>query len=220
MYNISQKLVAEFLGTFALIFFGAGAICTERFLQSTGNRPTGDALASEFGIAILSLAFGHVSGGHFNPAVTIGFWITKRMNTVEVLRYWIAQTRRSRCSLCAESNSSLKTPGNPCLRRSSRAISRAGRPWPSKPPSPFFWCSSISPPFRTIESLPLHPVLPSVWRTPLASWWRVHSREARSIPRAPLDRLWPAPIGLTRAFTGSVHSPAGLPRHCFTIFSI
>ena len=91
MYNISQKLVAEFLGTFALIFFGAGAICTERFLQSTGTGLLATALASGFGIAILSLAFGHVSGGHFNPAVTIGFWITKRMNTVEVLGYWIAQ---------------------------------------------------------------------------------------------------------------------------------
>jgi aquaporin Z len=91
VYNISQKLVAEFLGTFALIFFGAGAICTERFLQSTGTGLLATALASGFSIAILSLAFGHVSGGHFNPAVTIGFWITKRMNTVEVLGYWIAQ---------------------------------------------------------------------------------------------------------------------------------
>lgn len=91
VYNTSQKLVAEFLGAFALVFFAAGAICTERFLQSSGTGLLATALASGLAIAVLSLAFGHVSGAHFNPAVTIGFWITKRMNTMEVLGYWIAQ---------------------------------------------------------------------------------------------------------------------------------
>lgn len=91
MYTTSQKLVAEFLGTFALVFFGAGAVCTERFLQGNGSGPLGAALASGLAIAVMSVAFGHISGAHFNPAVTIGFWITKRMSTVEVLGYWIAQ---------------------------------------------------------------------------------------------------------------------------------
>ena len=36
-------------------------------------------------------AFGHVSGGHFNPAITIGFWVTKRLNTVDTIAYWAAQ---------------------------------------------------------------------------------------------------------------------------------
>jgi aquaporin Z len=39
----------------------------------------------------MSIALSHVSGAHFNPAVTIGFWITKRMSTMEVLGYWVAQ---------------------------------------------------------------------------------------------------------------------------------
>ena len=91
MYTTSQKLVAEFLGTFALVFFGAGAVCTERFLQGNGSGPLGAALASGLAIAVMSVAFGHISGAHFNPAVTIGFWITKRISTVEVLGYWIAQ---------------------------------------------------------------------------------------------------------------------------------
>ena len=91
VYNTSQKLVAEFLGTFALVFFGAGAVCTERFLQTNGSGPLGAALASGLAIAIMSMAFGHISGAHFNPAVTIGFWITKRMSTMEVLGYWAAQ---------------------------------------------------------------------------------------------------------------------------------
>jgi aquaporin Z len=91
VYSTSQKLVAEFLGTFALVFFGAGAICTERFLQGAGSGLLATALASGLAIAVMSVAFGHISGAHFNPAVTIGFWITKRMSTVEVLGYWIAQ---------------------------------------------------------------------------------------------------------------------------------
>ena len=91
MYNTSQKLVAEFLGTFALVFFGAGAICADRLLQTNGAGPLGIALASGLTIAVLSIAFGHISGAHFNPAVTIGFWITKRMSTMEVLGYWVAQ---------------------------------------------------------------------------------------------------------------------------------
>jgi MIP family channel proteins len=91
LYTTTQKLVAEFLGTFALVFFGAGAICTERFLQSSGTGLLATALASGIAIAVLSLAFSHISGAHFNPAVTIGFWIIKRMNTMEVLGYWLAQ---------------------------------------------------------------------------------------------------------------------------------
>ncbi len=91
MYTTSQKLVAEFLGTFALVFFGAGAICTERFLQGAGSGLLATALASGLVIAVMSVAFSHVSGAHFNPAVTIGLWITKRMSTMEVLGYWIAQ---------------------------------------------------------------------------------------------------------------------------------
>ena len=91
MYNTSQRLVAEFLGTFALVFFGAGAICTERFLQGAGGGLLATALASGLAIAVMSIALSHVSGAHFNPAVTIGFWITKRMSTMEVLGYWLAQ---------------------------------------------------------------------------------------------------------------------------------
>jgi aquaporin TIP len=42
-------------------------------------------------IAIMVSALGHISGGHFNPAVTIGFWVTKRLNTLDVVLYWAAQ---------------------------------------------------------------------------------------------------------------------------------
>lgn len=92
MYNLSQKLVAEFIGTFALIFFGAGAICVDFHLRSTGGLGLlAIALAHGLAIAIMVSALGHVSGGHFNPAVTIGFWVTRRLSTLDSLAYWGAQ---------------------------------------------------------------------------------------------------------------------------------
>ena len=92
MYNTPQKLAAEFLGTFALVFFGAGAVCVDRFLQSTGGIGLlGIALAHGLAISVMVLALGLISGGHFNPAVTIGFWVTRRMNTFDVVLYWAAQ---------------------------------------------------------------------------------------------------------------------------------
>jgi MIP family channel proteins len=92
MYSTSQKLTAEFLGTFALIFFGAGAVCTDQYLHGTGGLGLlGIALAHGLAIAIMVSAMGHISGGHFNPAVTIGFWVTKRVNTLDAFLYWAAQ---------------------------------------------------------------------------------------------------------------------------------
>src|SRR5215467_4310684 len=91
MFNTPQKLAAEFLGTFALVFFAIGAACANQLLHGSGSGLLGEALAAGFSVAILYTALAHISGGHFNPAVTIGFWVTKRVNTLEVLGYWIAQ---------------------------------------------------------------------------------------------------------------------------------
>ena len=91
MYNTFQKLSAEFLGTFALVFVGAGALCANEFLHGSGSGPLGAALAEGVAVAILFTALSRVSGAHFNPAVTIGFWVTKRINTLEVVGYWITQ---------------------------------------------------------------------------------------------------------------------------------
>jgi MIP family channel proteins len=93
MYTTFQKFVAEFIGTFALIFFGAGSICADRYLQGSGGSVglLGVALAHGLAIGIMVSALGHISGGHFNPAVTIGFWVTKRISTLDVLLYWATQ---------------------------------------------------------------------------------------------------------------------------------
>ena len=92
VYNTPQKLLAEFLGAFALVFFGAGAICAEQFLHGNGGGGLlGIALAHGLAIGIMVCEIGHISGGHFNPAVPMEFWVTKRLNTMEVFGYWIAQ---------------------------------------------------------------------------------------------------------------------------------
>lgn len=92
MYSLTQKLTAEFLGTFALVFLAAGAVCVDFHLRSTGGIGLlAIALAHGLAMAVLVSALGHISGGHFNPAITIGFWVTKRLNTLDTLLYWVAQ---------------------------------------------------------------------------------------------------------------------------------
>ena len=82
---MSKKLAAEFIGTFTLIFIGAGSMMTGK----------GDllvvALAHGFAIAVMIAAVGGISGGHFNPAVTFGFLITKRISLQKAAQYWAAQ---------------------------------------------------------------------------------------------------------------------------------
>jgi len=92
MYNLGQKLTAEFVGTFALVFFGAGATCVDWYPHAS-NALGLFGLASAYGLtmAIMVGALGHISGGHFNPAITIGFWVTKRLNTLDTVAYWVAQ---------------------------------------------------------------------------------------------------------------------------------
>ena len=94
MYSKSQKLIAEFVGTFALVFFGAGALCADQYLRTSGQTGLGllgIALAPGLAVAIMVTCLSHVSGGHFNPAVTIGFWVTRKLTTFDTLTYWIAQ---------------------------------------------------------------------------------------------------------------------------------
>src|SRR4030088_3268247 len=92
MYTNFQKFAAEFIGTFALVFFGAGAVCTDRYLQSSGGIGLlGVALASGLAMAIMVSALGHISGGHFNPAISIGFWVTRKLSTIDTLAFWAAQ---------------------------------------------------------------------------------------------------------------------------------
>ncbi len=93
MASLPQKLVAEFIGTFTLIFIGAGSICADQYLHAAGQGVglLGIAVAHGLAIGIMVTALGHISGGHFNPAITLGFWVTKKLGTMSSLAYWVAQ---------------------------------------------------------------------------------------------------------------------------------
>ena len=82
---LGPALVAEAIGTFALVFVGCGAIA----VGTLG--PAGVAVS--FGLAIMTMiyALGHVSGAHFNPAVTAAFAVGRHFPIVRVLPYWLAQ---------------------------------------------------------------------------------------------------------------------------------
>lgn len=87
--NQGPKFLAELIGTFALIFFGAGAILQQNATQMVGI--TGIAVAHGLAILICVYAFGHISGGHFNPCVTFGMAVTRRVSWGDAITYWIAQ---------------------------------------------------------------------------------------------------------------------------------
>ena len=84
-----RRAVAEFIGAFTLTFIGAGAAVAANAVHD----PTliGVAIANGLAIGVMVSAMGHISGGHFNPAITFGFLITRRIKPKLAGVYWIAQ---------------------------------------------------------------------------------------------------------------------------------
>ncbi|MFN3515810.1 MAG: aquaporin Z [Novosphingobium sp.] len=84
-------LWAEVLGTFWLVFGGCGSAVLAASYPELGIGFVGVSLA--FGLTVLTMAYavGHISGGHFNPAVTVGLWAGGRFSSRDVLPYIIAQ---------------------------------------------------------------------------------------------------------------------------------
>ena len=89
--DMSRRVIAEFFGTFWLVLGGCGAAVLAAGFPNLGIGFLGVAFA--FGLTVLTMAYavGHISGGHFNPAVTIGLWSAGRCASRHVIPYVIAQ---------------------------------------------------------------------------------------------------------------------------------
>jgi aquaporin Z len=89
--DMTRRATAEFFGTLWLVFGGCGAAVLAAAFPNLGIGFLGVAFA--FGLTVLTMAYavGHISGGHFNPAVTIGLWAAGRFKSGDVLPYIIAQ---------------------------------------------------------------------------------------------------------------------------------
>jgi aquaporin Z len=85
-----KKLVAEFIGTFALVFAGTGAIVIN---ETSGGAVTHVGIALTFGLVVLAMIYtvGDISGAHLNPAVTLGFFVARRFPLGQVLPYVASQ---------------------------------------------------------------------------------------------------------------------------------
>jgi MIP family channel proteins len=99
LYGLSQKLLAEFIGTFGVVLAAAGSLCAEQYLRAVGQGGPGTpapgvlsyALAYGLAVGVMVSAVGPVSGGQLNPAVTAGMWVTRRLNTLHAILYCAAQ---------------------------------------------------------------------------------------------------------------------------------
>lgn len=89
--HLKNTLLAEFIGTFALVFFGCGAIVVDQLSQGAIGH-LGISIAFGLIVMIMIYSFGPVSGAHLNPAVTIAFWLARLFPASRVLPYIMVQT--------------------------------------------------------------------------------------------------------------------------------
>jgi MIP family channel proteins len=87
--QLARSLVAEVIGTFALVFAGCGAIMVDAKTSALGH--VGVAISFGLVITVMIYAVGHISGAHFNPAVTFAFALSRHFPRERVPLYWAAQ---------------------------------------------------------------------------------------------------------------------------------
>jgi len=87
---MTRKLIAEIIGTFALVFCGTGAVVID---QQTGGSVTHAGIAITFGLVVMSMiyALGNISGAHLNPAVSIAFVLANRFSVKQLIPYVVSQ---------------------------------------------------------------------------------------------------------------------------------
>jgi MIP family channel proteins len=87
--SLSRALVAGLIGTFALVFAGCGAVMVDAKTHALGH--VGVALSFGLVIMVMIYAVGHISGAHFNPAVTFAFALSRHFPWSRATGYWLAQ---------------------------------------------------------------------------------------------------------------------------------
>jgi aquaporin Z len=90
-HPLGTRLAAEAVGTFIFFFLGFSGVAVVVDIGPDAITPLGVAVGFGFGLALAIAAFGHISGGHFNPAVSAGLAIAGRFPSKDVLPYWVAQ---------------------------------------------------------------------------------------------------------------------------------
>lgn len=89
--KLINALVAEFIGTFALVFIGAAVVAALSVTANSSGAVVVPALGHGLILMTMIFAFGTYSGGHFNPAVTIGMLVAGEIGVLKAVFYWIAQ---------------------------------------------------------------------------------------------------------------------------------
>jgi len=89
--TLTKQVLAEFLGTFALVFAAVGSAVSCGAPVSSGLGIVGSALANGLVLTVIVTSFGPISGAHFNPAVTLALWLIGRARAAQIAPYLIAQ---------------------------------------------------------------------------------------------------------------------------------
>ncbi|HXU78086.1 MAG TPA: MIP family channel protein [Methylomirabilota bacterium] len=123
--TLLKQCVAEFVGTFALIFIGVGVIANHANLNSNAGL-LAVALAHGLTIAVMVSATGAISGGHLNPAVTFGLWVGAKIDSKRAAAYWIAQLSGAviAAAMVAVLLNSADTPGKELVIKGTPAMGK------------------------------------------------------------------------------------------------